>query len=125
VVASSKKRRERRKHKRFQVPKGGFVGLGPYFGKVGPIIDVSKGGLGFRYVGSAESNGSYLDMFLADKDFFLREVRFKPIWDSQIVNEKLSSSVTMRLQGVQFKKLTHYQRSQLEYFIQNHTTGEA
>jgi hypothetical protein len=125
-VVSSKERRERRKHKRFQVPKGAFVGLGPYFGKVGPIIDVSRGGLAFRYIGSAESNGgSYLDMFLADKDFFLRQVQFKPMWDSKIVDEKPSSSVTMRRQGVRFKKLTHYQRSQLEYFIQNHTMGEA
>jgi hypothetical protein len=83
-------------------------------------------GLAFRYIGSAESNGeSYLDMFLADKDFSLREVRFKPIWDSKMVNETPLSSVTMRLQGVQFKKLTRYQRSQLEYFIQNHTMGEA
>ena len=125
MAASSKDRRERRKNQRFQVPKGAFVGLGPYFEKVGPIMDVSKRGLGFRYIGSAESNGSYLDMFLTDKDFFLREVRFKPIWDSKIVNEKPSASVTMRRQGVQFKKLTHYQRSQLEYFLQNHTMGEA
>ena len=125
-MVSSKERRERRKHKRFQVPKSTFAGLGPYFGKVGPIIDLSMSGLAFRYVGSAESNGeSYLDMFLADKDFSLREVRFKPIWDSKMVNETPLSSVTMRLQGVQFKKLTRYQRSQLEYFIQNHTTGEA
>jgi hypothetical protein len=70
VVASSKERRERRKHKRFQVPRGAFVGLGPYFANVGPIIDVSKGRLAFRYIGSAESNGSYLDMFLADENFF-------------------------------------------------------
>ena len=125
-MASSKERRERRKHKRFQVPEGAFVGLGPYFGKVGPIIDVSMSGLAFRYIGSAESNGgSYLDMFLADKDFFLREVRFTPMWDSKIVNKNPSSSVTMRLQGVKFKKLTRSQKSQLEYFIQNHTTGEA
>jgi hypothetical protein len=47
------------------------------------------------------------------------------MWDSKIVNKNPSSSVTMRLQGVKFKKLTRSQKSQLEYFIQNHTTGEA
>ena len=124
-MASSKERVERRKHKRFQIRKGGFVGLGPYFGKVGPIIDVSIGGLGFRYIGSEETNGSYLDIFLADDDFYLRNVRFKTIWDFKTVDETLSSSVTMRRRGVQFKKLTDHQRSQLEYFIKNHTVGEA
>lgn len=78
-MVSSKEQRERRKHKRFQIPKGAFVGLGPYFGKVGPIIDVSMSGLAFRYVGSAESNGgSYLDMFLADKDFFCDKCNSNP-----------------------------------------------
>lgn len=78
MAASSKDRRERRKNQRFQVPKGAFVGLGPYFEKVGPIMDVSKGGLGFRYIGSAESNGSYLDMFLTDKDFFCERCDSNP-----------------------------------------------
>ncbi len=124
-MTSSKERVERRKHKRFQVRKGGFAGLGPYFENIGPIIDVSMGGLGFRYIGSEETNGSYLDIFLADDDFYLRNVRFKTIWDFKSVNETLSSSVTMRRRGVQFKKLTDHQRSQLEYFIKNHAVGEA
>ncbi len=117
---------ERRKHERFQVPRGAFVGVGPYFMKVGPITDMSIDGLAFRYIGSEEpSNRSHkLDIFLTDGDFYLGKIPFETISDSQIVNKAPSSSITMRRSGVQFRKLTHYQISHLESFIQNHTVGE-
>jgi hypothetical protein len=125
LVISGKERVERRKHKRFQVQGGAFVGLGPHFETVGPIMNVSLGGLGFRYIGSEEPNGSYLDMFLTDEYFYLRNIRFKTIWHMKTVNKAPSDSLTMRRTGVQFKKLKHNQRSQLEYFIENYAIGEA
>lgn len=124
-MTTDKERVERRKHKRFQVPRGAFVGLGPYFETVGPIMNVSVGGLGFRYIGSEEPNGSYMDIFLSDDYFYLRNVRFKTIWHMKTVNKAPSGGMTMRRMGVQFKKVTQYQRSQLEYFIENYAIGEA
>jgi hypothetical protein len=52
-----KERVERRKHQRFQVPSSAFAGIGSYFGKVGRILDLSMGGLAFRYIGLEEPNG--------------------------------------------------------------------
>lgn len=46
---------EHRKHRRFQAPKGVFVGVGPDFVKVGRLRDLSMGGLAFRYVGDEAS----------------------------------------------------------------------
>ncbi len=118
---------ERRKHKRYQVPRDAFVGVGPYFMKVGPITDMSADGLAFRYIGDEEpSDRSHrLDMFLTGGDFYLGKLRFETISDAEIVDKAPSTSITMRRSGVQFKKLTHYQISQLEHFIDNHTLGEA
>jgi PAS domain-containing protein len=74
---------------------------------------------------SEASNGSHkLDIFLTDGDFYLGKIPFETISDLEIVNKAPSSSITMRRSSVQFRKLTHYQISQLESFIQNYTVGE-
>jgi len=115
---------EQRRYKRFQVPKGTFVGLGPHDTKVGQIIDVSMGGLAFRYVGDAEPSNGELDIFLSERDFYVGRIPFKTVSDFEITG-RIGSSISMRRSGVQFRKLTRGQTSQLEHFIQNHTLGEA
>ncbi|MBW1770200.1 MAG: hypothetical protein JRJ17_03390 [Deltaproteobacteria bacterium] len=107
---------EQRQHKRFQVPKGTFVGLGPHDTKVGQII---------RYVGSEEPSNGELDIFLNERDFYLGRVPFRTVSDFEITSRRDSSSTAMRRSGVQFRKMKPNQISQLEYFIQNHTLGEA
>jgi hypothetical protein len=120
---------ERRKHKRFQAPKGAFVGIRAEDTKVGRVSDVSIGGLGFSYVGTEKpspSKGSYLDLFFTDKDFHLGRLPFKTISDHKSVEKAPPfSSETMRRCGVKFKKLTRHQKAELERFIQNHAIGEA
>jgi hypothetical protein len=54
-MSSNNKLVNHRKNKRFQAPKGVFVGVGPDFAKVGRLRDVSMDGLVFRYIGSAEA----------------------------------------------------------------------
>lgn len=121
-----KKLVEQRKHKRFQVPTGAFVGIGPDFTKVGRPRDISMGGLAFSYVGSEEpSNGSYLDLFLTDSNLYLGHLPINPISDCELVNKTPFSSITMRRCAVKFRKLNRSQKSRLEHFIQNHTVGEA
>jgi hypothetical protein len=117
---------EHRKHKRFQVPGGVFVGFGPRANKVGQIVDVSMGGLAYRYVGCEESSdGSHLDIFVTDNDFYLGAVPFKTVCDLQVAGRAASSPMTMRRCGVRFGKLTGKQNAQLEYFIRQYTLGEA
>lgn len=120
-----KKLVERRKHKRFQVPTGAFVGIGPDFTKVGRPGDISMGGLAFSYVGSEEpSNGSYLDLFSTDSYFYLCYLPINTISDCELVNKAPFNSKTMRRCTVKFGKLTHSQKFQLAHFIQNHTATE-
>jgi hypothetical protein len=121
-----KKLVERRKHKRFQAPIGVFAGIGPGFTKVGRITDMSLDGLAFRYLGKEEpSNGSYLDIFCTDYNFYLAKIPFKTISDFEKVKHGPSSAITMRQSGLQFRELTHYQKCLLAHFIQNHSIGEA
>jgi hypothetical protein len=122
----AKVQRERRKYKRFQVPIGTFVGFGPHFEKAGQILDLSLGGLSFRYMGIDEPNGSsYLDIFLIDNDFYIRKLPFVTVTDFATVTDKAPISTTLRRRGVKFQTLTRQQRSDLEHFINKHAVGEA
>jgi c-di-GMP-binding flagellar brake protein YcgR len=120
-----KERVERRKHQRFQLPTSAFAGLGPYFGKVGRILDISMGGLAFRYVGLEEPNGAtYIDIFMNDLDFYLRNLQCKTISDFPVVTDGLTT-VTLRRRGVEFVKMKPQQMDALKDFIEEHAIGEA
>ena len=56
--------------------------------------------------------------------FRLDKIPFESISDFETANEDSLSSITTRRSGVQFGQLTHYQISQLEYFVQNCAIGE-
>ena len=118
---------EQRKQKRFRVKQGAFAGLGHQFRPVGQIIDISTGGLSFRYVASKDrTNGSStLKIALTtDSSFHFDKVPVIPVWDLAIPSAFSGGSITMRQSGVQFGELTVDQKFDLGYFIQKHTADE-
>jgi hypothetical protein len=117
---------EQRQHKRFHVQSGAFVILRPSENKVGRLLDISMGGLSFACIENKEQiNGSYLDIWLSQCNFYLDEVPIKTILDFEMAYKPPLSSVTARRYKVEFGKLTDEQRAQLEFFIKNYTVGEA
>ena len=125
-MSAGKREVERRRDGRFQVPKGVFVEVRrPHHSKLGEIIDISMGGLAFHYVGSQEANESYLAIFLTETNFHLDEVPIRTVLDLETADRLPSTSITVRRCGVQFVNLTDEQRSQIQFFINNYTIGEA
>jgi len=117
---------ERRKYERFQVNSNTYVALGPPYGKVGPVIDISLGGLSFRYVdGKETTNESYIHIFLTEANFYLEKVPVKTILDFEIPDKSAASVINMRRCGLQFRGLTHDQAFQLKFCIENYSIGEA
>jgi hypothetical protein len=116
---------ERRTHKRFQVPIGVFVAFGPDHSRLGEIIDISTGGLSFRYLATEDpsSGSSTLDIFLTDRHFYLNDVPFDTVSDFGTYQIPFVP-VTMRRSGVRFGGLTNNQISRIEYFIQHFTMSE-
>jgi hypothetical protein len=121
---TKKKSAERRKHKRIRVKSGAFVGVGPHFNQVGPLVDISTGGLAFCYMArKKQPNGLSLDIFLTGGDFYLSYLPFKAVSDSEIPNNTAGYAPIRRCR-VQFGDLTEIQLSHLEHLIENHTTSE-
>lgn len=125
---------EHRKHTRYQVPEGSFVTLGPSSSVLGQILDISMGGLAFRYINSrsdAPKQESYVDIYLTEGDLCLAAVPVKAVSDfaaPDTVTCKADGPLPvscrgMRRCGVQFGEMTQGQMSQLAHCIQSHTIG--
>lgn len=125
-MASSQKPVEKRKHKRFQVRPGAFVLLKPSGIAACRLLNISMDGLTFDSISTQAEpiEATELDIFLTDSPVRVSDVPCRSIWDLTIY-ERPSISLHRRRCGVQFGKLTPDQKTQLEYFIQNNTIGEA
>ena len=95
--------------------------------KMGQITNISKDGLAFHYIDrQGESNSLFkMDILFARDAFYLDRLLFKPVFDIEVETDIPLNSFTIRKCGVQFGELNHRQRSQLEYFICNHTLDAA
>ena len=114
---------EKSKQKRFKAQKDTYIILVNDSTNLGQIINISKDGLAFSYIGKEEQIiGWYKgDIFLSSKRFYLKEVPFKAISDFYIDTKTPYSRVLMKQCGGQFGELTNQQRSRLDHFIANHT----
>jgi hypothetical protein len=122
-MSSAGERVERRKHKRYQVDNGALVLVGWYYEKVGRIIDISKGGLAFRYMPhEKEEDESDLAIVLAETNFYLDEMPNRTISDFELADEIPAAPTTHRRRGVQFVDATDRQKAQIEFFINNYTS---
>ena len=91
--------------------------------KMGQIVNISTDGLAFHYIDrKAGSNSLFkMDILFAKDAFYLDRLLFKPIFDIEIKTDIPLNSFVIRKCGVKFGELNQRQRSQLEYFICNHT----
>ena len=95
--------------------------------KMGQITNISTDGLAFHYIDRHDgSNSLYkMDILFAGEAFYLDRLLFKPVFDIGVKTDIPLDSFSIRKCGVQFGELNHRQRSQLEYFICNHTVDSA
>jgi hypothetical protein len=95
--------------------------------KMGRIINISTDGLAFHYIDRKRGSNSLfkMDILLASDAFYLDRILFKPVFDFEITSEIPLNSFSIRKCGVKFGEMNQRQRSQLEYFICNHTVDSA
>lgn len=86
------------------------------------IVDISGGGLAFRYLGAEEwgDDFSEVDIFFEDA-LYLEKVPVKVVSDCMIK----TGFVPVRRRGLQFLELSPSHQSKLKYYINKYTVGEA
>lgn len=117
---------ERRRHKRFLVPDGTLAVFGRSRTIVGSLIDISMGGLAFRYVTDEElpRDASEIDILLAEGLSHLYGLPCETVYDIETANRTRLAIMTERRRGLKFGELSPNQKLHLEYFIRNYTTQE-
>ena len=121
-AAPSSSPTERRKFTRF-TPKDGTMAVNNH--ALGPVVDISMGGLSFRYMADKSDNPmtDFFGIFLGSDNILIDKIK------SQIVSDKVSNQGASFLQtrsrqrSIQFLNLTSTQQKELENFILTKTQG--
>ncbi len=123
---------EQRKHKR-SVPEAlAFVVFRPDFNKIGPINDISRGGLGCSYLCPVDEGSpvaethQMVDILFSGKSFYISKISCSPVYDDKENNGQGSSfmhDMVNRRCGLKFDHLTKEQEKQINFFLENHTVG--
>jgi hypothetical protein len=125
---------ERRRYTRYRVREGAYAALSPDSAKMGQIVDISRGGLCFRYIVQVDQaeDTSETHVFVGDEGIYLEKMPNKVVEDIPVEDSPFPGSImlgprTMRVvrqRRVCFGELTGNQEAQLEYFIMNRTIGK-
>lgn len=146
VLHISKRKRDRRVHRRYPAAQGAFAllrsrtaGIGDINSmtmgdiafavmrsnpaKMGQIMNISMGGLVFQYAQETQgvAKPSCLDILLADCRYYLDSLNFEMVADVSSPGEFEYDSVKTSLISVKFKNLTALQKKQLNHFLKHHT----
>ncbi|MCP4551951.1 MAG: PilZ domain-containing protein, partial [Bacteroidetes bacterium] len=77
---------ERRRNKRYKAVDGAYAAISPNSHKLGQIIDISMGGLSFKYIDTSnddkESDNTPEDsVFLSSMGYYVGDLPFKTVSD--------------------------------------------
>ena len=115
---------ERRKSIRFRAQDDAYAALRGNSFKVGKICDISLNGLAFKYLAEKVCDETFkrVDIFLSKNGFHLSGVPCTILFDEkECVYD--SVMITQYRCGLKFEGLDEEQENQLEFFINNYTTG--
>lgn len=104
-----------RSHKRYKSKEGALAVLNcaiPFH-----LIDISKNGLAFRYVGIEKWFDDPVELDIVYDDFCLKNLMVHSVSDLQVSNGVIQT----RRHSVSFSQLTPSQKVQLEQFIERFT----
>ena len=121
---------DRRKNARYRVKETTFVKFSDNPIKVGQIMDISEGGLSFRYIADEKGSEELFEFFeiklyFVGNGFSIEQLPAKTIYNFLLVSEFAYSVIKMRRVGIQFLAMTDQQKNQLEKFIHKYSIGEA
>ena len=121
---------ERRKDKRFRSEEGCLAIMWPASTKAGHIVDISLGGLAFRYVLRSNSEGlaseleSDIEIICSREDFSSGLLPVENVSDTKM--ERIFSDfipMELRRHSIKFKQLDEEQKFLLERFIEKHCSS--
>lgn len=112
--------KDRRKHERFTANDGAFASLSPNSSKLGQIINISRGGLAFRYIYSQQDDEAVeTHVFLSSRGYYVGKIPATTVEDCDIRNSISFSAMRLRKCRIKFGELTLNQMVNLDHYIWN------
>ena len=120
---------ERRKNKRYKAVEGAYAAISPNSNKLGQIIDISMGGLCFKYMDNEdniEASGKRDEesIFLSSMGYYVGDLPFQTIADYEMTEIPSFSSMKVRKRHVKFTNLTFKQLFDLDYYLNNNVSEQ-
>ncbi len=117
---------ERRKNIRYKVVEGAYAAISPGSHRLGQILDISMGGISFKYIDNInyqESRTQQEDsIFLSSIGCYVGDLPFKTIGDYEVSDNTSFNSLKARKRHVQFTELNFKQLYDLDHFLQNNVS---
>ena len=120
---------ERRKNKRYKAVEGAYAAISPNSHKLGQIIDISMGGLSFKYIDTSTETDQIEfpreeTIFLSSMGYYVGDLPFKTVADYELTNAPSFSSMKVRKRHLQFRDLTFKQLFDLDYYLRNNVAEQ-
>lgn len=120
---------ERRKNKRYKAIEGAYAAISPNSHKLGQIIDISMGGLSFKYIDTSiedaeKENLQEESIFLSSMGYYVGDLPFRTVADYEVTNAPSFSSMKIRKRHVQFTDLSFKQLFDLDYYLRNNVSEQ-
>ena len=124
--------KERRRYSRYSIKDGSYVTISPKAEKFGPIMDMSMGGLVFKYFDKdtiTNNCNTQETLFLSSENNFVGGISFKTIADYELsedktLNQSYPKKGKMRIRRVKFTNLILKQLFDLDHFIGENTIDQ-
>jgi hypothetical protein len=115
---------ERRKDIRYIVKENEFHIFNQGSKIAGKLIDISKGGLAYRYMpieGKKRESNRYDIISAGSQHFYLFDIFCKTIYDTpDLMVDQSSTDTGRRRRGLQYGKLTEDQQAKFELLLRNY-----
>jgi len=123
-MAGRKRTIERRKNRRFKAVEGAYAAISPNSHKLGQILDISMGGLAFKYIDTSNGENKKEQspeetIFLSSMGYYVGDLPFQTVADYEVTNAPSFSSMKVRKRHVQFTDLSFKQLFDLDYYLKN------
>ncbi len=117
--------KERRKHERYFAAEGAYAALSPKSSKIGQIVNISRGGLAFRYIDNDDNKNKNHEthIFLSSKHNHVSKVPIKTVADYPVHVENSFSKMKVRQRGIQFGEMNLHQLIGLDNYIANNISS--
>lgn len=120
---------ERRKNKRYKAVEGAYAAISPNSNKIGQIIDISMGGLCFKYINTENeseepAHRNQESIFLSSMGYYVGDLPFQTIADYEMTDTPSFSSMKVRKRHVKFTDLTFKQLFDLDHYLKNNVSEQ-